>query len=412
MKYLIPLILLVSGCATNSSSQKKMDNCSNLETMVGSCTNSIKDQLAGNQNGAILIGFLLHKMNNKERLSKNIDRILSISLKNVENGNSYNINLNNRNFGMKTVEPGVYCLSKVTTYVNFSINLCNKGTIPVNPGEIKNAGYWLAGINYDTDKVKLKVFDTNAKKIDLYEDATKYYGNFIEEELKVSPKVSASDSIVGYWYTTEETIKTYLFEADGNYYKSSELYDNGNLNLSGYWSWTKDTGEAELKNKYGYFKMTKQNEKLLAIYENIKGLGVRWLAYRNPIRLWDLNKEYDSPVVQYDRSTLEKVTAQTKKSVYIEINYNSSEPKHIARVGKKVFMRPNGQKVVRSNLSSTDEKKILDTFYKWRFATEAENQTLTICMINGEYPDECLSPGSESIIFESGKKYPIHGMGF
>ena len=412
MKYLIPLLLLVSGCASNSSSQKNIENCSNLKRMVGTCAEAQKTQVDGKQNGAVLIGFLLRKMNNKDRLTKNMDRLLSISLKNVESGKSYNINLSGKNFGMKTVEPGVYCLSRVTTYVNFSINLCDKGTIPVNSGEIKNAGFWLTGINYDSDEVKLKVFDTSAKKMDLYEDATKYYANFFEEKLKTSPKSTVLNSIEGYWYTTEETVKTYFFDADGSYYKASELYDHGNLNLSGYWSWSKGSGKAELKNKYGSFKMIKKDDKLLAIYENVKGLGVRWIAYRNPIRFWELENDCESPVVQYDRSTLDKVAAQIKKSVYVKIDYNSTEPPHIARVGKRVFMRPHGQKVVKSNISSEEEEMILNTFHKWRFAKEAKNQTLTICMIKDVYPTECLSPDSEFIIFESGKKYPERGMCF
>ena len=71
MKYLIPLLLLVSGCASNSSSEKNIDNCSNLERVVGACSEAQKTQVGGKQNGAVLIGFLLRKMNNKDSKIRN-----------------------------------------------------------------------------------------------------------------------------------------------------------------------------------------------------------------------------------------------------------------------------------------------------------------------------------------------------
>jgi hypothetical protein len=412
IKYLMALLLLVSACASNTSNHKELGTCSNLKGTENDCSKTLNKLSAANQDGAILIGFILRKMNNKDKLTKYLDRIISINLKNIESGRSYVIDLNGKNFGLKSVEPGVYCLDKVTTYVNLSINLCDmNATIPVNPGEIKNAGYWLAGINYDTDEVKLKVFDRNTKHINLYENATPYYADFAEK-LKISPYSSTLDSIEGYWYTAEETINTYLFDENGSYYKANDLYNQGNLNLGGDWSWVDGVGNAKLKNKYGSFKMIKKNEQLLAIFENINGLGVRWIAYRNPIRLWDLENNDESSVVEYDRSALERIAAQTKKSIFIEIEYNSSEPTHISRIGKVVFMRPHEQQVVKSNITLEQENEILKTFHKWRFTTEAKNQKLTICMITDAYPAECSSPDNQSIIFKLGKKYPIHGMGF
>jgi len=412
MRYLILLILLVSGCATNSNYQNKLNDCLNLDELTVSCKTFIKEHAEKHQNGAILIGFLLRNMDNKGKLGREMARVLSIRLKNVENGKYYNINLSSRYIGMKLVEPGTYCLSKVTTYENFSINLCSKGKITVNPGEIKNAGYWLAGINYNADEVTLQVFDTNAKKIDLYEDAIKFYDKFHEEKLNNYPLSSDSDSIVGYWYTAERDVKTYLFKDDGSYYKTSELFGDSNLTHSGNWDWSDNLGKSEQKNKYSSFKMIKKNGNLHAVFENKKGLGGRWTAYRNPIRHWDLGDEYGSAVVQYDRSALEKVANGASKSVFIKINFSSYKPKVIPRVGKKLFKRPHGEKVLKSNVSSSEEKLILDTFYKWRFSSVGEDLSLTICMINGEYPEECLSPQGQFLIFELGKKYPVKGMGF
>ncbi|WP_282109453.1 hypothetical protein [Shewanella algicola] len=412
IKYSIALLLLVSACTSNTSNHKELGTCSNLNGAENDCSKTLNKLSAANQDGAILIGFDLRKMNNKDKLTKYLDRIISINLKNIESGRSYVINFSGKNFGLKSVEPGVYCLDKVTTYTNFSISLCDmNATIPVNAGEIKNAGYWLAGINYDTNEVKLKVFDRNTKHINLYENATPYYADFAEK-LLISPYSTTLDSIEGYWYTAEETIKTYLFDENGSYYKSNDLYNQGNLTLGGNWSWVDGVGNARLKNKYGSFKMVAKKDQLVAVFENINGLGTRWVAYRNPVRLWDLKNNGESAVVQYDRSTLDKVATQTNKSIYIEIEYNSSESTHIPRIGKVVFMRPHEQHVVKSNITLEQENEILKTFYKWRFTTEAKNQKLTICMITDGYPAECSSPDNQSIIFQLGKKYPIHGMGF
>ena len=391
MKYLILIIILLSGCVTNSPIKK---------------TQSKKEQ-----NGALLMGFLLLKMNNKEELSNQFDQVLSIRLKNLESGTSYTVNFSNKNFFMISVEPGIYCLSNIKTYKNFSMNLCKKGKIAVNPGEIKNVGYWVAGIYYDADYVNFKVFDTNTRKIDLFENATRYFVDFYQENVKLNEKITASHPIAGYWYTVRDTVVTYLFETNGSYYSSSE-YQEGNLSLGGSWTWDNGRGNAELKNKYGSLKLQQKDDKLLAIFENIKGYGTRWLGFRNPIRTWDLDNEYENPVVAYDRSALDKVSQETNKSIFVKIKYNSSKPYYIARIGKKVFMRPNEQRVVESNVSVEEQNAILDKFSSWRFSREDDNQELTICMINGDYISECSSSNKDIVVFELGKKFPIKGMGF
>ena len=118
IKYLIALLLLLSACASNTSNHKELDICSNLKGSENDCSKTLSKLSTANQDGAILIGFILRKMNNKDKLTKYLDRIISINLKNIESGRSYVINFNGKNFGLKSVEPGVYCLDKVTTYVN------------------------------------------------------------------------------------------------------------------------------------------------------------------------------------------------------------------------------------------------------------------------------------------------------
>ncbi len=387
-------VFLISSCKTTN----EFDN--NQISILESEINKQND-------GAILIGFLLKSMSNKEKLTNKVDRVLSISLKNIHSGELYSINLNSKNFGIKKVKAGVYCLNKVVTYINFSISLCDKERITVNPGELKNAGYWLAGINYDVEKVKLRLFKTNTQKLELYEKSSKYYGEFLNEELGSNYIVNSNKSIIGYWYTSTDYLKTYLYDSNGKYFTSDDLSNRGNFKFSGTWSLENGDGVTKLHNGYGSSKIKIYNGKLYSTFENKHGSGTLMVGYRNPIRLWELKDEYTSPVVGYERGLLDNIAQNLNKSIYLKVKYSSKSPRTPKLLGKSVFKRPHDYEVISSNIPVEYEKEIMNKFYKWRFKDEVTEQILTICLINGNPIEQCDEKGKVVIAFELGKAFPL-----
>jgi hypothetical protein len=403
VRYLVVFLLILIGCSNQKLDKADTNLCqSNLEE----CSNFIAKN---ERNGVIVIGFLLREMNSKGKLQPYTESLSSISLINIDTGNRYQIDFKLRNFAAIEVEPGGYCLSHIKTTRKYPIEQCKKSQITVSPGEIKNAGYWLAGIRYTGRKTHFRVFDMGAKKIDLLEKATQYYGKNMHNWLKTSSKDDGEPNIAGFWYAAGEYFKVFEFRDDNLAFKNSGFSES--KNLLGTWSWKNNQGAIKLHNNYGEYRLTAKEEKLVFQYENIKGSGQITIGFRNPFRNWSMEHFYDFPVINYQRGSLDAISKKLNKSIFLKVGFNSVKPPIIPRIGKKTLMRPEKHYIKHSNIGALDEELFLEDFYKWRFSLEASDYTLTVCVINGSYPEECQNQGKDVLVFELDKKFPTFGTG-
>jgi hypothetical protein len=403
VKYLVILLLILTGCSSQKLDTADTSLC---ESNFEKCS----DFIAKNErNGVIVIGFLLREMTNKGELQAYAESLSSISLKNIDTGNRYQIDFKLRNFGAIEVEPGGYCLDYIKTTRKFPLEKCKKSQITVKPGEIKNAGYWLAGIRYTGRKTHFRVFDMGAKKIDLLEKAKQYYGKNMHNWLITSSKVDGDTSIAGFWYAAGEDFKVFEF-SDGNLVFNNSGFRESK-SLLGTWSWKNSQGAVKLHNNFGEYRLTAKEEKLVLQYENIEGSGGITIGFRNPFRNWSLEHYYDYPVINYQRSNLDAISKKLNKSIFFKVSFNSVKPPIIPRIGKKTLMRPEKYYIKHSNVGTLDEELFLEDFYKWRFSIEASDYALTVCVINGSYPEECRKKGKNVLVFELGNKFPVYGAG-
>ncbi|BDY06981.1 hypothetical protein [Ferrimonas sp. YFM] len=379
-----------------------------LSLLAGCASKPINKDIDGGD-GYILMGFILKSMSNKGTLFDDREPVTSITIKNIDTRESFKIDLVGNNFALKKVSPGVYCLNKITTYKNVSFKLCDKGRIAVNSGQIKNAGYWIAGVNYDNSRPMFKLFYKDTYKINLYENAAKIYSGDLTDFLKEQPNASIRNSAVGYWYTAKESEETYLLDSNGKVYQTDDFRNEGNLSLRKSLSWTEFDGSIDFNGKTSKYMAWKEKEKLKVMVEYSNGHGHRWVAYRNPLRNWDFGREFETPVVTYSRAALEKVAQNENKSVFIEVEYDAVDPSVSPLIGKRAFKRPVNRTVLRSNVSQESERDIVDDFFRWRFKEVGNKQKIVICLIKDSHPGECANLAGNYIEFRLGTPFPVAG---
>ena len=127
--------------------------------LAGCASNS--DQATANAGqGMLVIGVVLNDMNDADQVDGGQHAVNSLSVKNLDNGQSYDIQLTS-NHGMATLPAGTYCVNSILPRHYVSLSYCAKPFFKVAAGKILVAGYFDFAVDMPTHSYTLVDSFTN-----------------------------------------------------------------------------------------------------------------------------------------------------------------------------------------------------------------------------------------------------------
>lgn len=114
----------------------------------------------GQGQGVLVIGVVLHDMNYADQVGGGQYAVSSLSVKSLDNGQTYNIQLTS-NHGMLILPAGTYCVTSILPQGGAPLTYCGQPYFKVDAGKILVAGYLEFAMNIPTHSYKLVNSFTN-----------------------------------------------------------------------------------------------------------------------------------------------------------------------------------------------------------------------------------------------------------
>lgn len=124
------------------------------------CASSGNQPAISRGQGMLVIGAVLHNMNDAGQMGSRTYPVESMSVKNLDNGQAYNIQLTS-NHGMLILPTGTYCVSSILPQDGAPLTYCGQPYFKVDAGKILVAGYLEFAMNIPTHSYKLVNSFTN-----------------------------------------------------------------------------------------------------------------------------------------------------------------------------------------------------------------------------------------------------------
>lgn len=144
---------------------------------------------------ALLIGAVGVSMDNRGRPLGKREPMFQMEIKNLDTRKRYKVDLGTDGYDLLAVEPGTYCINYFRLYANLRFEMCRRGQERLTrfrawPGMLTNAGYFVFGIEFTTDRGQnYRLFEAWAYQDELAMRALQTYdaGDFERVGLPVAP---------------------------------------------------------------------------------------------------------------------------------------------------------------------------------------------------------------------------------
>lgn len=128
--------------------------------ILNGCASTSNTSSSNTGNGMLVIGVVLHGMNDAGQVDSGQYPVSSLSVKNLDDGQSYDIQLS-ANHGMATLPAGTYCVNSIVPQNGASLTYCAQPFFKIDAGKILVAGYFEFAENLPTHSYKLVDSFTN-----------------------------------------------------------------------------------------------------------------------------------------------------------------------------------------------------------------------------------------------------------
>lgn len=110
------------------------------------CASGANQPAISQGQGMLVIGAVLHDMNDAGQMGSRTYPVESMSVKSLDNGQAYNIQLTS-NHGMLILPAGTYCVNSLLPQAGAPLTYCARPFFKVNSGKILVAGFFEFALN-------------------------------------------------------------------------------------------------------------------------------------------------------------------------------------------------------------------------------------------------------------------------